>query len=150
MAVGRILGLDYGTVRIGVAVSDGLGISARPVRSVPADQFEDLIEGLVEEFGPIGVVVGLPTSLAGEEGASAAGARELAELVEARTGLEVVLADERFSSTRAEAILKDRVRDRRERREQVDAVAAAVLLQGWLDARAGEERGNPRYAPKPD
>ncbi len=150
MDVGRVLGLDYGTVRVGVAISDGLGISARPVRSVPAEGFEDQIQSLVEELGPVSVVVGLPTSLGGEEGASAKGARELADLVSARTGLRVELADERFSSTRAEAILKEKVRDRRERREQVDAVAAAVLLQGWLDARAGEERGNPRYAPKPD
>ena len=150
MAVGRVLGLDYGTVRIGVAISDGLGISARPVRSMAAADFLDRLPALLDELGPVSVVIGLPTTLGGEEGASAAGARALADAVASASGLPVELADERFTSTQAEALLRDRIRDRRERRQQVDATAAAVMLQGWLDARAAEERGNPRYAPRPD
>lgn len=139
MAVGRVLGLDYGTVRIGVAVSDALGIAARPVRAMAADTFDDDLEALVEELAPSMVVVGLPTGLSGHEGESAEGARALAALVEERTGLPVEFADERFTSTRAEALLKDRIRDRRERRQHVDAVAASVMLQGWLDARAAQQ-----------
>ncbi len=136
MSVGRVLGLDYGTVRIGVAVSDPLGITARPVGSVPAGEFEDRLPALVEELDPARVVVGLPTGLGGHEGPSAEGARALAELVSDATGLPVEFADERFTTTRAEELLAARERDRRRRREQVDAVAASVMLQGWLDVQA--------------
>lgn len=139
MAVGRVLGLDYGTVRIGVAVSDALGIAARPVRTVPADHFADELDGLLDELAPSMVVVGLPTGLSGHEGPSAEGARALATMVGERTGLPVEFADERFTSTRAESLLRDRIRDRRERRQHVDAVAASVMLQGWLDAQAAKE-----------
>lgn len=136
MSVGRVLGLDFGTVRIGVAVSDPLGITARPVGSVPADEFENRLPALVEELAPVRVVVGLPTGLGGHEGPSAEGARTLAELVSEATGLPVEFADERFTTVRAEELLAARERDRRRRREQVDAVAASVMLQGWLDVRA--------------
>ena len=146
MPVGRVLGLDYGTVRIGVAISDGLGITARPVRWVDASGFEGELDDLLEELGPSMVVVGLPTSLAGVEGASADGARALGRLVSERSGLPVEFADERFTSARADELLSRSVRDRRDRRDRVDATAAAVMLQSWLDARAGEARGNPRYA----
>lgn len=148
MAVGRVLGLDYGTVRIGVAVSDALGITARPVRSIEAARFEDELDDLLEALDPVVVVIGLPTSLAGVEGASAAGARALGSLIEARTGMRVEFADERFTTARADEILARSVRDRRARRDRVDATAAAVMLQSWLDARAGQARGNPRYAPE--
>jgi putative Holliday junction resolvase len=134
---GRVLGLDYGTVRIGVAVSDPLGITARPVGSVPADEFGDRLPDLVEELAPVRVVVGLPTGLGGHEGPSAEGARALAALVADVTGLPVEFADERFTTATAEELLAARERDRRRRREQVDAVAASVMLQGWLDVRAG-------------
>ena len=83
--------------------------------------------------------------LSGSEGDSAKRARDLAGQLAAVTGLPVEFADERFSTARAEELLRDRVRDRRERRKLVDAAAAAVILQGWLDAKAAQERGNPRY-----
>lgn len=146
MTIGRVLGLDYGTVRIGVAISDGLGVTARPVRAYPADGFEDALPALVEELDPVRVVIGRPVGLRGERGSSVEGAERLAESVTRVTGLEVVWADERFSSVRAEELLLDREPDRRRRRERVDATAAAVILQGWLDAQAAEQRGNPRYA----
>ena len=69
----------------------------------------------------------------------------VADRLSAATGLPVEFADERFSTARAEELLRDRVRDRKERRRLIDAAAAAVILQGWLDARAARERGNPRY-----
>jgi len=150
MATGRVLGLDYGTVRVGVAVSDALRVAARPVRSVPAERFAEVLPDLVAELEPTLVVMGLPIGLSGERGASVVGAEALAELVRDTTGLEVVMADERFSSTKAEELLAAREPDRRRRRQQVDAVAASVTLQGWLDARAAEARGNPRYAPRSD
>lgn len=147
MAVGRVLGVDYGTKRIGLAVSDGLGITARPLRVVEAESFAGEIGSIVAELDIVRVVVGLPTSLAGVEGESAEGARALADAIAAEVDLPVELADERFTTTRAEELLGRSERDRRKRRERVDAVAAAVMLQSWLDARRGRERGNPRYAP---
>jgi putative Holliday junction resolvase len=113
---------------------------------VDASGFEGELDDILEELGPSMVVVGLPTSLAGVEGASADGARALGRLVSERSGLPVEFADERFTSARADELLSRSLRDRRDRRDRVDATAAAVMLQSWLDARAGEARGNPRYA----
>ena len=143
---GPVLGLDPGSRRIGVAVSDALGISARPLGVVEAGgEAVAEIASLADEHRATTIVVGLAVGLSGNEGESATRARSLADEVGARTGLPVVFADERFSTARAEALLRERVRDRKERRELVDAAAAAVILQGWLDAWAAEERGNPRY-----
>lgn len=144
--IGPVLGVDPGTRRIGIAVSDALGISARPLVVLEAGaDAADAIAALAEEHRATTVVVGLAVGLSGNEGASASVARALADAIAAASGLPVEFADERFSTTRAEELLRDRIRDRRERRKLVDAAAAAVILQGWLDARAAEERGNPRY-----
>lgn len=147
-ALGPVIGVDFGTARTGIAVSDALGISARPHGVVPTDGGEvTAIVELVEEFGAHLVVVGLPRTLAGREGSAAEGARGLAERLTAALEVPVEFADERYTTARAEEILRATVRDRRERRTKVDAVAASVMLQGWLDARAARARGNPRYSP---
>ena len=144
--MGPVLGLDPGSRRIGVAASDALGIAARPLAVVDAGATSvEEIASIAEDLGATLVVVGLPVGLSGHEGESAERARALASAVGERTGLVVEFADERFSTARAEELLRSSVRDRRERRRLVDAAAAAVILQGWLDARAAQERGNPRY-----
>ncbi len=143
---GPVLGIDYGTTRLGIAVSDALGVAARPHGIVAVDGDElDVVAGLCSDLAVTRVVVGLPTTLAGHEGPSAQGARRLAAQIGEATGLPVEFADERFSTRRAEELLRPAVADRRERRTKVDAVAASVLLQGWLDAEAAKARGNPRY-----
>lgn len=144
--VGPVIGVDFGTARIGLAASDALGISARPLCVVPVDGGEvAAIMQQVAESGARRVVVGLPRTLAGREGSAAEGARKLADRLVAALDVPVEFADERYTTARAEEILRGSVRDRRERRSRVDAVAASVMLQGWLDARVALERGNPRY-----
>ncbi len=143
---GPIIGVDYGTARIGISVSDAAGIIASPHSTLPQDGFAvQAIADLASVVEATLVVVGLPMTLAGREGDSARAARELATEIADAAGLPVEFADERFTTTRAEEILRASTRDRRDRRSKVDAVAASVMLQGWLDARTARERGDPRY-----
>ena len=135
MSVGRVLGLDPGTRRVGVAVSDPLGITAQP-HSVLDATAPDLIEQIARlacEVGAEGLVVGLPISLDGHEGPSAVAAREFAAALGAATGLPVKLADERFTSVTAERVLSQAGLPGRRRRAVRDRVAAAVMLQAYLD-----------------
>jgi putative Holliday junction resolvase len=133
--MGRILALDFGTVRIGVAISDPLQITAQPLAVWPVDAWPERLRDLLDDYEVDKIIVGLPTSLNGGEGPSAQGARNLAAEVAALTGLAVELVDERFSSRIAEqALLSGDVR-RSRRRESLDKVAAAVILQGYLDRR---------------
>ena len=133
------LGVDVGTVRVGVAGSDETGMLATPLRTVPrtpaARLWRELAE-IVDERSPQCIVVGLPRRLDGSEGESAADARHLAAQVRARTGLPVEMWDERFTTAAAERSLIANGRRRAQRRRSVDAVAASLLLQSWLDARA--------------
>ena len=141
---GRILGLDPGERRIGVALSDPLGIIAQP-HSVIDLRSQNLVEELkriIAEEDVITIVIGLPISLDGVERASAARAREFAASVADATGLETVFADERFTSSVAEAALLEGNVSRRDRRDTRDKVAAAVMLQGYLD-RIGYLEGTP-------
>ena len=135
MSAGRVLALDPGARRVGVAVSDPLGITAQP-HAVLDGRDPGLMEGIARMAAELGVeriVVGLPISLNGSEGPAAAAAREFAARVAAATGLPVVMADERFTSVSAERVLVDAGLSGRRRRAVRDRVAAAVLLQAYLD-----------------
>jgi putative Holliday junction resolvase len=131
------MGLDYGTRRIGVALSDPLEITAQPhgVLDARSRDLGEQLRVLVEENDVALVVVGLPLNLKGEETASAEAARQLAKLVEEETGLPVRLVDERFTTKTAEAALIAGDVRRSRRKELVDQVAAAVMLQSFLDGR---------------
>jgi putative Holliday junction resolvase len=135
--VGRVLGLDPGTRRIGVAVSDALGLTAQPLEVLEADDpaTMDRIRELVADLGVETVVVGLPVGLDGSEGAAAAAARRFAGRVAEATGLPVHFQDERFSSVTAERVLLAAGLRRERRRRVQDRVAAAVFLQAYLDGR---------------
>jgi putative Holliday junction resolvase len=100
---------------------------------VPRASAVDEVVSLVKDQDIGTIVVGLPTGLSGGEGASAAEARRLADELEEATGVEIVLLDERFTSRMAEGSLVDSGMKRRERRETVDKVAAAIILQDYLD-----------------
>lgn len=133
----RILGLDYGTRRIGVAVSDPLGLTAGPleVLDATAGDLDDRLRNLAADLGVELIVVGLPVGLDGREGPAALDARRFADRVAAATGLPVEVYDERFSTVTAERVLLE-AGLRRERRKQArDRVAAAVFLQAYLDGR---------------
>jgi putative Holliday junction resolvase len=137
VTLGRIMGLDYGTRRIGVALSDMLHLTAQPHSVLAADSgrlAEDLRE-LTEDNEVELIVVGLPMNLAGEETQSTEGARRLAGLAGEATGLPVSLADERFTTKTAERTLIAANVQRRRRKQVIDKVAAAVMLQSFLDGR---------------
>jgi putative Holliday junction resolvase len=132
----RYLGIDVGRVRIGVAIADDVLRTARPLRAVERrGDAPDLaiLSAVAEEFEVTQAVVGLPLNMDGSEGPSAAFARRFAEKLGAALGVPVALQDERLSSFEAETRLRDRGLSTREARGQVDAEAAAVILQEWLD-----------------
>jgi putative Holliday junction resolvase len=132
--VTRVLGVDYGTKRIGLALSDDIRLTAQPLDVVSRARLPDVLRSLAREHEIDTIVVGLPTGLGGNEGDSALGARQLASEIQEITGLEVVFVDERFTSRIAESALVESGMRRRERKGTVDKVAAAIILQAYLDA----------------
>jgi putative Holliday junction resolvase len=136
--VTRYLGVDYGTKRVGLAISDGLGLTARPLEVVLRDIVAERVRELHEEYKIKMVIVGLPTGLSGEEGVSAVGARALGKELLDATGIPVDYFDERFTSKLAEDVLLQSGMKRRQRRETVDKVAAAIILQDYLDVLAAD------------
>jgi len=137
-ASGAVLGLDVGTVRVGLAASDPTRTIASPVATLARADAAALWEAVSAEArrrGARRLVVGLPRRLDGSEGTSAAEARALAAEAARVTGLPVELCDERFTTAQAERSLIAAGVRRRRRRGVVDAVAAALLLQGWLDGQ---------------
>lgn len=135
MSAGRVLALDYGTRRVGVALSDPLGMTAQP-HSVLEATDPNLLTRIAEmaaEAGVERVVVGLPVSLDGREHAAAQAVRRFAAGVEEATGLPVDFVDERFTTVSAERALRESRLPGRRRRRVRDKVAAAILLQSYLD-----------------
>jgi len=133
----RLLGIDYGSVRIGVAVSDSSRIIAFPLEirertdvEQDAAYFRMLVER--EEIG--GLVVGLPLHTTGREGTKAAEAREFGDWLKGLTGLPVIYADERFTTAFAESALWSAGLTHKKRKARRDAVAAQMMLQAFLDA----------------
>jgi putative Holliday junction resolvase len=130
-AEGRLLAVDWGTKRIGLAVTDPTRTIAQPLatltrragRRFPMQQLRPWLE----EYAPVGIIVGLPLTAEGDEGPAALAARAAADLIAAKTGLPVVLADERM--TTAQAARADAVGGRVDR----DQRAAAILLQAYLE-----------------
>lgn len=136
--MGRVLAVDPGTVRVGLAVSDPLGMTAQPLEVVAASQAVSRVVEVCGELGVDTIVVGLPITENGEEGAAAEMARRLADELAAATELEVVTVDERYTSRMAESVMLDAGVRRSGRREKLDKVAAAVLLAGFLESRRRE------------
>lgn len=132
----RVLGLDIGTKRIGVAVSDELGFTAQGVETlVCKDTDSDLerITQLVGKYGAEEVVVGVPYNMNGSEGPQARKVKELIGLISVRVGVPVHEWDERLSTVAAERILLEADLSRAKRRKVIDKVAAVIILQGYLD-----------------
>jgi putative Holliday junction resolvase len=139
----RVLGVDYGTVRIGLAVSDPerkiafpLTTLSRRSRDSDAAAFRDLIEA--EEIGRI--VVGLPVHLDGREGQKAQEARAFGQWLAGVTGLPIVFWDERFTTVEAESALWSAGLTSKKRKARRDRVAAQILLQAFLDAGCPAEK----------
>jgi len=134
---GRVLGVDLGSVRVGLALSDPLGLTAQPLGHQPraAGALLDALAALVAEHDVRTVVVGLPLRLSGEEGEEAVRARGFARrLAERIAPVPVEMWDERLTTRQATRVLLEGDVSRARRRKVVDAMAAALLLQSWLDA----------------
>jgi putative holliday junction resolvase len=133
---GRVLGLDLGDARIGVAISDPDRRVAVPLGTVTVGAPHDLraIAGLVREHAVEGVVVGHPLSLTGHAGPRARAAESFADALRAVLELPVELQDERLSTAEADRALREAGASSRQRRRVVDRSAATVILQAWLDA----------------
>lgn len=130
----RYLGLDIGEVRIGVAVSDELGSIASPVATIPRkSDVVAALRRLVATYTPAALVIGLPVGLSGREGPQAQATRDFAEELGAALGIPLEYYDERMSSSIAEQALISQGTRREKRKQQIDAMAAAVILQGYLD-----------------
>ncbi|MEC5182799.1 putative Holliday junction resolvase [Cryobacterium sp. MP_3.1] len=136
MRSGVRVGIDVGTVRIGVARSDFHGMLATPVETVPRDKgAADLgrIAGIVTELDAVEVIVGLPLALSGRHTASTDDAVSFAETLAATVSVPVRLVDERLSTVSAQAALRTVGRSTRTQRPVVDQVAATIILQHALD-----------------
>ncbi len=138
------MGVDYGARRVGLAVADPLGLFAHPLGTFSPDEAVERLRALREAEGIAAVVVGWPLTPEGEEGAAVARVRPFANrLRKALRGVEVVPFDERDSSARASAALAEGGARHVARRDRgrIDAAAAAVILQDYLDERRGAEGG---------
>jgi len=141
---GRRIGIDVGSVRIGVASCDPDGILATPVETVPRSKDRGLdapdvrrIVGIVREYEAVEVIVGLPQTLRGEPGKAAKLASEFARrLRRSMPDVPVRLADERFTTVTAARALRESGVSARGARPVIDQAAAVAILQGWLDERS--------------
>ena len=130
----RILGIDPGTKRVGLAVSDELGVTAQGIDTYEIkdkETFRVFLKGLVSRYNIGVVVLGKPLSMSGGEIEGTERSRELASFIERECGARVVLVDERMTSLEAERVLKEQGRIREA--GDIDRLAAVLLLQGYLD-----------------
>lgn len=137
----RAAALDLGTVRVGLAVADELGMLAHPRPHLDGRDRKRLlaeVAALARSEGLEVIVVGLPRRLDGREGPEARKARQFAEALEKQTGIRVLLWDEWLTTREAAARLKERGLTQKQARGLVDSEAAAVLLQAYLDSRPAE------------
>jgi putative pre-16S rRNA nuclease len=136
----RVLAVDPGSKRVGLAISDSTGTIAQPLTTIPAEPRETLavrLAALAREHEAVRIVVGLPRRMDGSFGPEAKAARELAGDVRAASKLPVELVDERLTTAAAEKSLLAGGMRRKERRANIDRVAAALLLQTHLDRQHG-------------
>ncbi|MCI8335198.1 MAG: Holliday junction resolvase RuvX [Lachnospiraceae bacterium] len=145
----RWMGLDFGSKTVGVAVSDPLGLTAQPVEIVRRKSENKLrqtlarIEELIREYRVTELVLGFPKNMNNTLGERAAKSLEFKEMLERRTGLPVVMWDERLTTVEANrAMIEGKVR-REERGRYVDAIAAVLILQGYLDRRGNLKTAEP-------
>lgn len=141
MITGRILGLDIGSKRIGVAVSDELGMLATALTTVQRGKGDRAaFRELVNRWNPVLLVSGLPTGMSGREGPQALETRLYADQLAIDLDLDLDYYDERLSSAMAERALLASGLKRDQRKGKIDAVAAAIMLQGYLDHQRFRQR----------
>lgn len=135
----RMMGLDFGAKTVGVAVSDGLGITAQAVETIVRKEENKLrktcarIQTLILEYQVEKIVLGLPLHFNGEEGERAEKTRLFGAMLERRTGLEVIYWDERLTTMEANEALKEQGIPKEDRKKYMDQLAAQYILQGYMD-----------------
>jgi len=140
--VGRMIGLDVGDVRIGVAVSDPLGIIAQPYSAIEVDSTEKSIQAVVDmvkEKEAVRLVVGIPLNIEGQVGPQAEKVLAFIDNLRAALDIEVVTQDERYSSSAAQSMLIAADVSRKKRKQVIDKVAAHHILQTYLDRIKNEQ-----------
>lgn len=133
-----MLGLDVGSKRIGLAVSDPLGITAQGLETLQRrNKRTDLaaLDEVIRQYGVREIVIGLPLRMSGEAGTQSAKMREFAEELRKRFGLPVHLWDERLTSAEANRLLRETDMSIEKRAKAVDRMAAVLILQGWMESR---------------
>ncbi|MDY5987068.1 MAG: Holliday junction resolvase RuvX [Lachnoclostridium sp.] len=136
----RIMGLDYGSKTVGVAISDPLGLTAQGIETIWRKEENKLrrtcarIEELISEYGVEKIVLGLPKHMNNDIGDRAERSLEFGEMLKRRTGLEVVMWDERLTTAQAERTLMEGKVRREDRKQYIDKIAAVFILQGYLDS----------------
>ncbi len=134
----RILGIDYGDARVGVAVSDMLGFMAQGVRTIKNRGKEKLLSELkeiIDEYKPEKIVIGLPKNMDGSEGFRVEATHEFADLLRGIYSGEIVFYDERLSSLGAKRYLNETNTRGKKRKEVLDTVAACIILEGYLNSQ---------------
>jgi putative Holliday junction resolvase len=144
MLTGRVMALDVGKVRVGVALTDPLGYTAQPLltlwRKNRSDDLRSLLR-LIRKHEVVKIVVGNPLHLSGDVSPWATKVQEFAEELRQRSGLPVQLWDERLSSVAAHEILNEAGHRRQDRKYVIDQVAAVVILRGWMEAQEQSAAG---------
>ena len=141
----RCIGLDYGTKTVGVALSDELLLTAQPYETIVREKANKLrktlarIEEIIAEMDVKEIVLGYPKNMNNTVGERAAATDEFREMLERRTGLPVILVDERLTTVEADRILEETGVAFSGRKEHIDKMAAAIILQTYLDGRSKEK-----------
>ena len=153
----RILAIDYGQARIGLAQSDSLGISAQPLKVI--ERKTDLlaieeIRNVIQESGAAEIILGLPRNMDGSLGPQAQRIHDFADLMKDEIpGIEIVLWDERLTTVQSEREMADSGLSRKKRKNQIDKIAATLLLQNYLDFKSNQrerETANSEFNSEPE
>ena len=137
----RLMGLDFGSKTVGVALSDPTGLIASPLEIIEREREDKLrktfsrIEELIEEYKVTKIVLGLPLNMDSSEGERVRKTEEFKEALERRTGLEIVFWDERLSTVEAHDIMTEAGVKGIDRKKFVDKIAASIKLQGYMDSQ---------------
>ena len=143
----RIMGLDYGSKTVGVAISDALLLTAQGIETIERKEENKLrktlarIEVLIKEYEVDKIVLGLPLNMNDTIGERAEKTLEFKAMLERRTGLEVIMCDERLTTVEAEQILIESNVRREDRKKYIDKIAAGFILQGYLDSLSMQKKG---------
>src|SRR5271163_3479196 len=141
-ALRRVMALDVGSKRIGVAVTDGLGITAQGLDTIQRQNKRrdwEALDAVLAKYDVAEIVVGLPLRLSGAEGTQSEKMRQFADELGAKFGLPVHLWDERWTSTEANRLLRETNLSIEKRGKAVDRMAAILILQSWMEAQAGRK-----------